>query len=82
MNKHTLRLLLKWSIPVNVVLMLFIVADYFLWQSEGMAPLLVLYAVYVVYLIILLLLGTGAAYVRLPDAGTEPRTTIIYRRDR
>ncbi len=81
MNKHTLRLMLKWSMPLNVVLILFIIADYFLWHSEGMVPLLVLYAVYIVYLIILLLLGTAAAYVRLPDAGREPRTTIIYRRD-
>ncbi len=81
MNRHTLRQILKWSLPVNLVLFVLAYADYSLWESRGMITILAVYAVFVLGLITLLMLGDGPRFRRIEfNAPKEGAKTIIYRR--
>lgn len=79
MRRRTLRRMLKWSLPVNVALLVLIFLDYFRWDSQGMAVLFVLYALLLVYLIIVLLLNDRAPWLRMRGSD-EVRNTIVYPR--
>lgn len=80
MKKATIRRLLKWSLPLNFVLIALVLLDYFRWGSDFIIPIFVAYGLYIVWLIVLLLLRAAAPFVRL-SGHEETRTIIVYPRN-
>lgn len=81
MNKRTLRRLLKWSFPANLVLFVLAILDYGLWDSQGMFAILSLYSLLLIAVIVILVLDATPAYRRVSLAHDDdgPRT-IVYGR--
>lgn len=81
MNKRTLRLWLKWSLPANLVLFALAVADYVLWDSAAIIPILAVYSLFLVGVLVLVILDETPHYQRLEFAPrSEGPKTIIYGR--
>lgn len=81
MMKRTIRSLLKWSFPLDGLLLVLVGVDYAFWQSRGMVVLLSLMALLLVAVTVLLVMEERPKYLRLPSQPREPPITIIYGRD-
>lgn len=81
MNKRTLRLWLKWSLPLNVLLFAVALADFVLWDSAAIIPILSIYALFLVGVLVLVILDETPHYQRLEFAKrSDGPKTIIYGR--
>ncbi len=81
MNKRTLRRLLKWSFPANVVLFVLAILDYSLWDSTGMFTILSLYAILLIAVVVVLVLDATPAFRRVGlEADDDGPRTIVYGR--
>ncbi len=82
MRKRSIRFLLKWSFPLTFALLAFVVADFWLWNSEAMIVLLGLMTLLLVAVLVLLVLEDRPKFLRIDlDERIEPSTTVIYPRD-
>ena len=79
MKRRTLRRLLKWGIPVDIAFLTLVMLDYYLWDSQYVAPIFVLFALYLVFLLVLLLLSDKVPFLRL-QGSTEQRNIVVYPR--
>lgn len=82
MNKRTLRMWLKWSLPINALFFAVALADYLLWDSAAIIPVLSLYALFIVAVLVLVILDETPHYQRLEFAkrSAGPKTIIYGRR--
>ncbi|MGB1585613.1 MAG: hypothetical protein ACPHID_01020 [Thermoplasmatota archaeon] len=80
MKKRTIRSLLKWSIPPAFILFALILVDYFVWDSDYVIPLFVVFLLFIVWLIILLLLRSASPHTRIESEPEYPGI-IVYPRN-
>lgn len=78
MRKRTIRLLLKWSLLVNILIFALAVLDYSLWDSQGIWAILALYAFLLVSILVLLVIDERPGFRRMVFSQESESKTIIY----
>jgi hypothetical protein len=80
-NKRTLRKLLKWSVPLNIIVFTAAMLDFWLWTSRGMIVILSLYALLLVAILVLVIIDETPHFQRVAfeDPNPGPKTVVYGR---